>query len=289
METLREHLDRDTSLLIFEFLINGREYHRTDELEIPSDVDNYNSFSLEEIKSLRVKIYRWDECRKWAAKKGNFEITKYADEQEGESDDVWEECIYLASEGGNIEIIEYFASKACFSRSECLSSAAEGGHFEVVKYLENRFNNESFQREDDKIRWEGCIIGSLKGRHPEIVKYAAERSGENDDPKWNHYMRVGAFEGRLDIVQYCEEKNNELKEENEWNKCMKVAAGGGNPEVKVSDYLEIVKYIGSKVTEDNSIASSTHDRVATVWETCLYYAEAYDNSEIIEYAKSKMQ
>ena len=62
MDILLQYLDRDTTGLVCEFLING---------------DDYTPFTLENIRHLERRIHNWFHCMQWAARVGNLPILKY--------------------------------------------------------------------------------------------------------------------------------------------------------------------------------------------------------------------
>ena len=158
MDALKHRLNGDVVTVIFKFFIDGNDY---------------DPFTLNDIKSLSKKITKWNRCAQWASKKGNLEILKYINSLKLSID--WVKCIFYASLFGHTESTRFILFTVLKGHIEmvdyyqCLYNAIEGGNLETIKVIEPE------EKEIDKYTWSDCMCHAIVYNHLEIVKYFGER------------------------------------------------------------------------------------------------------------------
>ncbi len=277
MEYIRNHLDKDTSLLIFEYLIND---------------ENYTSFKYEDIVSLSNKITRWDLCLYWATKNNKLNIVKYSRPFINDKN-VWHQCMYEVVREGHIEIFRYVL-RACGNKIQCgaATHAGEGGHMHMLRVLDDNFDGlNPFIAE-----------GAAKGGHLKIFSAYIAKSTDLVGYQWSTIIEDVVDNNHLDILMYIGENIVKAKgiyiSTAVWNKCMLKATGGG--------YIDIVKYAGERGAYNWNecmknaayyqyfdILKYAESKGADDWKESLDYVTRMYNSpcetlsKIIEYLKYK--
>ncbi len=189
MDVLRDYLNEDVVVLIFEFFLDG---------------DNYDPFTLDDIKSLSKKITKWDGCAQWASRKGYLEILKYINSLKLYIN--WTTCVEYASYHGCTKCVEFALFDVLKGRMgegnyyHCFDKAIEGGNLETVKSLEPE------QDELNKPEWEYYMLHAAKYKQLEVVKYfgkmVVDMGMRYADKDW--YMRAAKEGGDPSIMEYVE-------------------------------------------------------------------------------------
>nr|QBK93469.1 MAG: ankyrin repeat protein [Pithovirus LCPAC404] len=96
METLMKYLPCDISFIL-EFLING-------------EVDNYISFTLNNVEALKNKITYWNSYLRYAIKMGDMEIVRYVEKYLLDAF-LWKYCMNDAANVNDLVLVKYCESK----------------------------------------------------------------------------------------------------------------------------------------------------------------------------------
>ncbi len=170
MESLRAYLDRDTSFIIFEFLINDGDYY---------------PFTLKDIENLSGKIKDWYTCMMYASKIGNAELLMYASLQNNYNDLFW--FISKAAENGHLHIIKIIEENIDCTEywGEIVENAISKGHLEIAKYAEVRARGEMMSSyrtrehygpdEWGYIVWDWCMFNAARSGNLEMINYVESK------------------------------------------------------------------------------------------------------------------
>ncbi len=214
MEALRKYLPRDISLHILEFLINGK-------------VDDYISFTLDDIKALRNKITRWGSYLKYAIKIEDMEIIRYVEKYLLDGF-IWKACMQDAADVNNLDLVKYCESRAIALTKKkklepkewlfCVWHAASRGYLDIVKYAWSRGAKCSAI----------CMYEASWGGHLDIVKYAESVGATN----FGECIEVASERGHLNVIKRFWSKcnNMDLREICRYN-------------AESRDYEEMLEYI----------------------------------------------
>ena len=214
MEALRKYLPRDISLHILEFLINGK-------------VDDYISFTLDDIKALRNKITRWGSYLKYAIKIEDMEIIRYVEKYLLDSS-WWIHCMQDAADINNLDLIKYCESRAIALTKKkkleskewlfCVWHAAPRGYLDIVKYAWSRGAKCSAI----------CMYEASRGGYLDVVKYAESVGAVN----FGECVEVASEHGHLNVIKRFWKKcdNMDLREQCRYN-------------AESRDYEEMLEYI----------------------------------------------
>ncbi len=214
METLTEYLPRDISLYILEFLIN-------------SEVDDYISFTLDDVKALKSKMTRWIVYLEYAIKIGDMEIVRYVGKYVLHAF-LWKACMKDAADANNLYLVKYCETKAIeLSKKKkleskewlfCVWHAASKGHLDIVKYAWSRGAKCSAI----------CMYEASRGGYLDVVKYAESVGAIN----FGECIEVASEGGHFNIVKHL------------WSKCDNMYCREicrHNAELR--DYEEMLEYI----------------------------------------------
>nr|QBK92783.1 MAG: ankyrin repeat protein [Pithovirus LCPAC401] len=189
MDSLKDYLNKDVIIIIFEFFINGNDY---------------DPFTLDDIKLLSKKITKWDECAQWASKKGHLEILEYISSFEKSID--WIICMEHSSFYGYTECVDFILHgvlKGCIETKDyynCFDKALGGGNVKTVMLLEPA------QDEDRKPVWESYMCYAAIHKRLEVVKYFGEKvvdlGIQYADKDW--YIEEAEEGGDPLIIEYIE-------------------------------------------------------------------------------------
>jgi len=269
MEHLELHLGKDISLLIFEYLINDRDY---------------TPFKYEDIVLLDKKITKWKEILLWAGRNGTLNIVKHISTHIKDEDD-WYDCAGEAARNRHVSIFFYIINKFDSIRCHVITSAGAGGHSEIIDFIRDRYNNV------DEFLIEGASQTDNLKLFTECISYLKNNINIWDD-EFDSLVDQITVNNSMKILKYVGEHIDKIILDVDWTKIMNGSILDGNfnifryslskdaDETKIHDHsmgaggnIEIVKHVESIRSID--------------WEEVMISAAEYGHDNLVLYAFNK--
>lgn len=192
-----------------------------------------------------IKNRKWFEVAKQAAEDGILDVVKYAETQRKFN---WNKILEKAALGGDINIVRYTLDKGARRLAKAFYNAAKVGNLHIIRLFESLTSN---------VPYSAGLQGAAERGDIDLINYFVEKGAS----AWEDAAERAAYGGHLDIVQYCEERSNNI----DWNQVAISAALQG--------HLNIVIYADSKI-DSNYIR----------WETVLENAAVIGSIDTVNYA-----
>nr|QBK92839.1 MAG: ankyrin repeat protein [Pithovirus LCPAC401] len=281
MEHLEPHLGKDVSLLIFEYLINDR---------------NYTPFRYEDIVLLDKKITRFRSLLLWAVENGHLDVVKHISPHIKDKDD-WITCAIEAASKGHAPIFFYIMNKYNCVTCRVMEYAGVGGNLEIINFIRNNCddadehliigasmvdNLELFiecipSLENNIDIWQdgirSIVFTITSHKSMGILKYVGEYiDGVILDVDWIEVMDTSSYGGNLDMFRYSLYKGADITEVNDCS----IGAGGN---MKIVKHVENAKSIDwDKVILDavenghNDLVLYAFNKSISNWKECMIEA-----------------
>jgi hypothetical protein len=181
----------------------------------PSEDNNYHShkynFNEEKKKGLYIDGGDCKLCNSvcsYAAKGNQFNILKWSIEIKKCR---WNRyVVFFAAANGNFEIFKYAIENQCPYEIGCFEAAAIYGHFNILEYIKNNDMRISYKSE--------VYINILANGHLNVIKWLKKKYNINFHINANPFNNIspcsiGAKIGRLDIIQWSIKNGYSLNED----------------------------------------------------------------------------
>ena len=276
MEHLKEHLDNDTSLIIFDLLING---------------EDYTPFRYEDIVSFCNKITEWDLCIYWAAENGRLDIVNFARLFIGSQNTyVWDKCIHKAVIAGHIDIFNCVYKIHRCDPSQIAISAGESGNISTIDMIDKKFIGVDYF----------FVQGATKGGYLDIfINYLKRCMNDMNNSEWGNIIENIIHGEHLNMLEYIGTNIDRTVYNVDWTECLKdsiywgtssmfkYSLSKGGDVTKLSDYsiglggnIEIAELI-------DSMKNDRHNHFSINWNVCMEGASNAGQLDMIKHAWSK--
>ncbi len=263
MQYLREHLDRDTSILIFQFLTN------------------FESFPLKEIKDPSIGISNWN----YVAQNACFDPNR----DEKERIEILECCLSKGVILGNfcfaysatLGIVKYLESLIPKLTPQtyvmCMKNAIVIKNMKIIKHCRKRVGNVEHVMEDSM---------SISAHHGnfESLEYFGDMISKQRKNSALEKCMVGAISGnQFDMIKHLNVTHKRFPPRF-WFNCM--------TDCLTYDSLDTLKYCESRIIDDNMRQREQHKCEGKVtygcWFTLIMNVNASVGTKTYEYCESRL-
>ena len=269
MEHLELHLGRDISLLIFEYLINDRDY---------------TPFKYEDILLLSKKITKFRSLLRWAGEKGHLDIVKHISPHIKDKDD-WIFCAIEAARKRHDHIFLYIMNKYNYMTPRVMEYAGQGGHPDIINFIRNNYDDAD----------EHLIIGAAKVDNLELFIECIP-SLENNINIWQDGVEPIIFtiahNKSMKILKYVGEYIDGIILDVYWDEVIDTSSHGGNLDMfkySLSKGADVTKIHDCSIGAGGNIEIVKHiENIRSIdWDKVILNAVEHGHDDLVLYAFNK--